>query len=109
MLDSYTLQRIRSWGVRRSVKCVNILKLISMNTHFGMGVAERIPDQDRHEKALPPVEYVRDKQYFRYMFEGHAHLADEVFSDSAPERLKEHLKSMSVTSGSTGKRDFCFI
>ena len=78
-------------------------------THFAMRLAERIPDPDRHEKALPPVEYSVEKQCFAYTFEGTRYDAAEVFSDAAPPRLREHLKSMSVTQGSTGKRDYCFI
>ena len=77
--------------------------------HFALQFAVEIPDPDRHEKALPPINYMRDKQFFEYTFEGSKYSAYEVFSDQAPKNLKEHLKSMSVTQGSTGKRDYCFI
>ncbi len=77
--------------------------------HFALQFAVNIPDADKCEKALPPINYLKDKQYFEYKFDGLFYQASEIFSDKVPEKLKEHLKSMSVTEGSTGKRDYCFI
>ncbi len=80
-----------------------------MSAAFAMQFAETLPDPNRSEKALPPVTYPRDRQYFAYRFDGVQYTAAEVFSDNAPAPLREHLKSMSITQGSTGKRDYCFI
>ncbi len=80
-----------------------------MQNHFALQFAVRLAEPDRHEKALPPVFYDPETQCFKYDFNGQIFPANEIFSDHADDRIRQELKSMSLTQGSTGRRDYCWI